>query len=158
VVGECNRLISAGILKHRRNGMIGPSVQTVSNVVLGLIAVVSSVWLLGLTRKQWALRREYLRLVREARTLLSQYSIRSWPEELANWERAATFAPWPVFRYYVRTTIKKFGGMGSLGDVVFFRDGKSEEDSNKRFLAILGCLYSVATKISPLERKTLIRS
>ena len=138
--------------------MITHSVKSVSNVALGLLVVVSSVWLLGLTRKQWALRREYVRLVREARTLLLQYSIRSWPEKLAKWEYAAIFAPWPVFQYFVRTTKKKIGGMGSLGDVVFFRNGKSEEDSNKRFLAIVGCLYSVATKISPSETKAFIRS
>lgn len=136
--------------------MFTPNMKTVSNVTLCVLGVVFSVWLLGLTKKQWALRKEFLGLVREARTLLLQHSVREWPEELAKWERAARFAPWPVFQYFVRTTKRKFGGMGSLGDVVFVRDGKPEEDANKRFLAIVGCLYSVSMKISPSETKALI--
>ena len=103
---------------------------------------------LGLTRKRWALRREYLRLVCEARKILLRYSVRSWPEELTKWEVAARFAPYLFLQHFVRITRRKLGGMGSLGDVVIVRDGNSEEDANKRLLEIVGALYSVSKEIA----------
>jgi len=119
-----------------------------AKILLILIACILLPHLLGLTRRRRALRAEYLSLLSEARILLSQYSVRSWPEVLAKWERKARFAPWMLLQHFAKVTKSKLGGMGSLGDVVIFRDGKSEEKANNRFLEIVGALYVVTTKIA----------
>ncbi len=113
-----------------------------------LVACTLLPYLPGLTSKRRALRGEYLRLLSEARILLSQYSVRRWPEVLAKWERRARFAPWILLQHFAKATKSKLGGMGSLGDVVIFRDGKSEEGANHRLLEIVGALHVVTTKIA----------
>jgi hypothetical protein len=103
---------------------------------------------LGLTSDRLALRKEYARLLSNARTLLLEHSVRSWPEELAKWEFRAKFAPWFLLRRLARITKKRLGGMGSLGDVVIYRDGRSDEEANKRLLEFVGSLYSITTRIA----------
>jgi hypothetical protein len=119
-----------------------------TKVLLCMLVLASLLHPLGLTRKRWALRSEYLRLVCEAREILSRYSVHGWPQELKKWEVSARFAPYLLLQHFVRITQRKLGGMGSLGDVVIFRDGKSEEDANKRLIEIVGALYSVSGEIA----------
>ena len=115
-------------------------------VVLGLCTLL--VYFIGLTRKQWTLCAEYLRLISEARTLLTQYDVRAWPDTLAKWEHGARFVPWPLLQHLARVTRSRLGGMGSLGDVVIVKDGKSEEQANSKLLEIVGALHVVTTKIA----------
>jgi len=53
-----------------------------------------------------------------------------------------------LLQHFAKVTKRKLGGMGSLGDVVIFRDGKSEEKANNRLLEIVGALYVVTAKIA----------
>jgi hypothetical protein len=114
-------------------------------LVLVTCALLSQ--LFGFTGKRRTLRVQYLRLLTEARALLSQYCVRSWPELLARWERQARFAPWMQLRYLARITRNKLGGMGSLGDVVIFRDGKSDDEANRQLLEIVKALHKVTLEI-----------
>jgi hypothetical protein len=111
-------------------------------ILIGFILLLS--YMPGLT-----MRMEYLRLLREARKLLSEDSVPDWPETLARWERNARFAPWIVLRLLARTTRKRLGGMGSLGDVTIMHDHKSEprQAADKRFREIVGRLYTVTKRI-----------
>ena len=120
-----------------------------AKVLICLLALALLLRPLGFTRKRWALHKEYLRLVSEARTLRLRYAVRYWPEEQKKWELAARFAPWLLFQHFVRISRRKLGGMGSLGDVVILRGGKPEEEANKRLVQIVGLLYSVSQEITP---------
>jgi hypothetical protein len=50
-------------------------------------------------------------------------------------------------RYLARITRNKLGGMGSLGDVVIFRDGKSDDEANRQLLEIVKALHRVTLEI-----------
>ncbi len=116
--------------------------------LLGLLVILLLTGVAGLTPRQLALRKEYLRLVRDARILLLRYSVRDWPKELAKWQFVAKCAPWLLLRYLARLNKRRLGGMGSLGDVVLFRSGKADQEANDQLLEIVRRLHSVSSKIA----------